>query len=132
MQQMSDIDLGSSTSAELLQWFVEAESGATVVALVGEVDLSTAATLGGALERVIADRPATLIVDLRGLRFLDSTGIQCLLSASKVAATVGCRLVVRNPNPMIERIFKICGVAELLLEPTDGLERSDGAAAQAG
>ena len=115
-------------SAEVLQWFVGAEDDSAVVGVIGEVDLSTAATLGRVLQLAIDDRPPKLIVDLAQVRFLDSSGIQCLVAASRVAATVDCTLVVRNPNPSIARVFSICGVDELLMERSIAQERSDGAA----
>ena len=126
MQSRSNLDI-HPTSAEVLQWSVGTERGAKLVSLVGEVDLATAGTLARVLDELIGDRPSELIVDLARVSFLDSTGIHCLLSASRNATGAGCTLVVRNPSPSIERIFTICGVDQLLLAPADASERSHAA-----
>jgi anti-anti-sigma factor len=85
------------------------------VALAGEVDLGSAGALTQALAPVIDAKPVSVIIDLEQLSFLDSSGIRCLVNASKDASAVGSHLVVRHPTPMILRALQICGVDELLL-----------------
>jgi anti-anti-sigma factor len=63
--------------------------GALRVALHGELDLATAGRLQAALDG--ADR-RPVVVDLRGLTFMDSTGVRTLLQASEDAARTGSDL----------------------------------------
>jgi anti-sigma B factor antagonist len=105
---------------ELLQWSIRRSPQETTVFLIGEVDLSTADALSDLLDEVLAERPRTLAVDVALVSFLDSTGIKCLLTAATSANAVAGRLVVRRPTDAIEQIFKICGVAETLLEDLVG------------
>jgi anti-sigma B factor antagonist len=65
------------------------------------------------LRRVEGERPL-LVVDLRKLRFIDSTGLKLLLSANARAQRDGRRLrVVQGQNP-VRRIFHFTGVEKLL------------------
>jgi anti-sigma B factor antagonist len=46
------------------------------IALVGELDLATAGRLESELRRVEGGQPPVLIIDMRELRFIDSTGLR--------------------------------------------------------
>ena len=54
-------------------------------------------------------------VDLAGVSYLDSSGVRCLLNASKRAAAAGSELVVCRPVGIVLRVLEICGVDDLLL-----------------
>lgn len=63
--------------------------GGLRVALRGELDLATA----GRLQAVLAEpSAASVVVDLRGLTFMDSTGVRVLLQASEDASRGGWKL----------------------------------------
>jgi len=55
-------------------------AGATVVTVVGEVDLDTAPELDFRIARA-ADRADSLVIDLSGVTFFASAGLACLLTA---------------------------------------------------
>jgi anti-anti-sigma factor len=57
--------------------------GAVCVALRGELDLEHAYTFDEELRRVERARPHCLVLDLRGLSFLDSCGLARLLAARR-------------------------------------------------
>ena len=64
---------------------------------------------------------STTVVDLRGLTFIDSSGVSGLLSAARRAREAGERLVcVPGPQP-IQRIFELTGV-DTVLEWVDSPE----------
>jgi RND superfamily putative drug exporter len=69
------------------------EDGGVRLAFDGELDLQTAPAFRERLAEV-EDDAATLVVDLRGVRFIDSTGIGELLGAQQRARREGRRLVV--------------------------------------
>jgi anti-anti-sigma factor len=66
-----------------------------------------------------------VVVDLRGLEFMDSTGLHLLLQAQQQAQDSGRRLVlVRGPDA-VQRLFDLTGVAEALTivdSPTEVFE----------
>jgi anti-anti-sigma factor len=96
---------------------VTSEDGVCVVAMSGELDLDTMAELSTALTG--CDGVATTVVDLRGLTFIDSSGVSGLLAAARHAREAGSRLVCVAGPPPIQRIFELTGV-DTVLEWVDG------------
>ena len=99
---------------------VSTDDGVRVVAVSGELDIDTMAELSAAL-RTGAGLGATTVVDLRGLTFIDSTGVSGLLAASRRAQEAGRRLVCVPGPPSIQRIFQLTGL-DTVLEWVDGPE----------
>jgi anti-anti-sigma factor len=77
------------------------------VALVGELDLSSVAKVQEELRRVEATSPATLVVDLSKLTFLDSTGLRCIVTADERARAEGRRIVIVRGPDAVQRVFAI-------------------------
>jgi anti-sigma B factor antagonist len=80
------------------------ENGAVRLACKGELDIATAPQVEEELERLEADLPSVLILDLRELEFMDSTGLRTVLAADTRARQAGRRLVVVR-GEAVERIF---------------------------
>jgi anti-sigma B factor antagonist len=77
------------------------------LSLVGELDIATADSVKSALEGMQAESPGVLMIDLRELAFMDSTGLQVVLQAARRADAHGGRLVlVRGPRP-VQRVFEL-------------------------
>src|SRR5919202_4168460 len=81
----------------------EERSGTVLARLRGELDISTAARLEDALSRVEPNAPSTLVIDLSGLDFMDSTGLRILLTADQRAREAGRRFVLVQGNEMVQR-----------------------------
>lgn len=83
--------------------------GARVVRVHGELDIATA----GQLERAVL-RPREpgeqVVLDLAGLRFMDSTGLRVLIRARSEAKVGRWDLYLRNVPPNVQRLFRISGV----------------------
>jgi anti-sigma B factor antagonist len=80
--------------------------------LMGELDISSAPVLEEALGRIEAGQPSLLLVDLRGLEFMDSTGLRTLVSANQRARAQDRRLaIVRGPE-QVDRIFSVTRLDE--------------------
>jgi anti-sigma B factor antagonist len=92
---------------EILDVSTEDRDGLVHVALVGELDLSTVAKVQEELRRIEVDSPATMVVDLSKLTFLDSTGLRCIVTADERAREEGRRIaIVRGPDA-VQRVFAI-------------------------
>lgn len=86
---------------------VRHEKGAVHVALQGELDISSAERVEQELRRVEDMSPSTMVLDLRPLRFIDSTGLRLVLAADLRARRDGRRLlIVRGPD-IVHRVFRI-------------------------
>ena len=81
---------------------------------MGELDLSTVVKVQEELQRVEQSSPATVVIDLSRLTFLDSTGLRCIVTADERAKGEGRRMVVvRGPDP-VQRVFAITRLEERL------------------
>ena len=80
------------------------------IAVAGELDLSSALTFDEELRRAEERRPKTLVIDLSGLRFLDSTGLRLIMSAQARARKRGVRLAIVEGGDAVKRIFRLAGV----------------------
>jgi len=86
-----------------------------VVALSGEIDMSTAGDLEKWLREAMRDSGCRrLEVDLTDLDFLDSFGIRALLRGKEYADEKGVAFVATHPNGLIERILRTLGLFEHL------------------
>jgi anti-sigma B factor antagonist len=94
---------------------VRSEDRAIVFAVTGELDLATSPTLEQEIERVRDADVDLLIVDLRDLRFMDSTGLHALVKAHKHAHDAGRRFAVVQGGAQIERLLDLTGVGDLLI-----------------
>jgi anti-anti-sigma factor len=86
------------------------ENDTVRIAVAGELDLSSALTFDEEVRRAEERRPATLILDLRRLRFMDSTGLRLIMSAQARAAKRGWRLAIVLGSEPVKRIFRLAGV----------------------
>ena len=86
-----------------------------VVTVVGEIDLLTAPSLAAPLRALIDGRHAPRIdLDLGGVPFMDSTGIQVLLAASADAKAADIPFRVRAASGPVKRVLGLTGVLESL------------------
>lgn len=85
-----DLDLDDAGTP--LTVTVDDRGGVYVVHAVGEVDLSTVPLLDGALDAGLSSGRGTVVVDLRGISFVDCTGIGLLTQARCRARRQGTRL----------------------------------------
>jgi anti-sigma B factor antagonist len=79
--------------------------------LVGELDASNVASLSEALKPAI-DRGGDLTLDLAGLAFMDSTGIQVLVRAAQGLEGRG-NLILVSPGNLVRRILELIPVQKL-------------------
>ncbi len=83
--------------------------GGTIAAVSGEIDLSSAGELGGRLSAVVAAAPQTLVIDLTGVTFLDSSGLRLLLRLKRELLEYGGKLVVVPGGSRVARLFELTG-----------------------
>ena len=100
---------------------VTAGTAHTLVTLEGECDLNTGRQLRDVLTSEVSRGAQRLIVDLSALTFMDSTGMQVLLSTRSVLAVRGGTLVLAAPQPVVARILELTG-ANKIIPVYDSLE----------
>jgi anti-sigma B factor antagonist len=88
--------------------------GRYVVTMRGELDVATAPLLAAELQRIENRDPELLIVDLRGLSFLDLIGLRVILAAQQHARDRGYELGVVNGSGGVRRVIELVSGEELL------------------
>jgi anti-anti-sigma factor len=89
------------------------EDGAQVLRPCGELDLAEVPELQARLRKLVCAERET-ILDLSGLTFIDSSGIQLLFEATGEAKSNGWNLQLRNPSPVTQDTLRLAGVLTLL------------------
>ena len=91
----------------------------TIVSLSGDLDIATVPQLGPlAAAELDRDECRSLVLDLRELTFLDSTGIGCWVETRAHATALGKRMTIRNVSPAVRRVLEIGGLLALFEEGT--------------
>jgi anti-sigma B factor antagonist len=93
---------------------IERRDDAVHLKLSGELDISTAQLLEDDLHRVEAEKPELIVLDLRELAFMDSTGLRLLIMADARAKEEGRRLAIGRGNEMIQRVLHLTRLDERL------------------
>jgi anti-sigma B factor antagonist len=127
---------GSNPAAELpgLEPFVVEVQRRRLVTIVrprGELDLATVETLRTTLDAAIAalggtEDDARLVLDLRSLSFMDSTGLHLLVALDERAQRDGFQLTMYAPATPMDRAIHLCGLDRTLpfAPPVDAVEAS--------
>ena len=90
-------------------------AGDALIALSGELDLSGAAGLDDEVARLAGDeRVQRVVLDLRGLEFLDSSGLRSVALADRRLAAAGRELVLVRGTETVQRVFAITRMEERL------------------
>ena len=93
---------------------VEPSRDSVRVAPVGELDLATVDKLRAEVDRLRESGFTNLVLDLRGLRFLDSTGLRLVLELDAAATADGQELKIIRGAAVVHRIFEVTQVSERL------------------
>ena len=80
------------------------------VAIFGEVDAATAGQLDRALQASSRDPSVELVVDCRGLSFIDSSGLDVFAATAERLGDAGGRLILEAPRPATRRLLEISGL----------------------
>ncbi|MEL7474238.1 MAG: STAS domain-containing protein [Planctomycetota bacterium] len=81
--------------------------GVYVVAPRGDIDMSCSPQFRDAIKGVQDKRPERIVVDLAGVRYMDSSGLATLVEAMKNAKASSTRLVLCAMNEKVLAIFEI-------------------------
>jgi len=84
------------------------------IALAGELDLANAATAKGELEAAFSHGDTDVVVDMRELEFIDSTGIALLVAALGRNEERPRVRFVPSSSPAVSRVLELTGVADRL------------------
>ena len=84
-------------------------SGAAVLRVSGELDLSTVPLVEHELQPFLAATPSRIVFDMSGVEFMDSSGIAMLLRVAEKAP-----VEIRSPSAAVQLIIRATGLTETL------------------
>jgi anti-sigma B factor antagonist len=82
----------------------------SIIALQGEFDISVQDQLEVEIDRVLDGRPVILAIDLRGVSFMDSSGVHAMIAAGLRCERNGRRFLLIRGGPHIDRLLAACGL----------------------
>ncbi len=100
-------DLRGRSNSEALQVRSEMRDGAAIVRPIGDVDLSGSPTLKQEIRKVLTTRLTSLVIDLGGVSYMDSSGVATLVEAMQLTRRGQTKLVLCGLQPKVKSIFEI-------------------------
>ncbi|HEX3510694.1 MAG TPA: STAS domain-containing protein [Solirubrobacteraceae bacterium] len=92
---------------------LEADDERQIIAVSGEIDYLTAPQVRAALKTVCESGAQDIVIDLKGVTFLDSTGLRELIRAVTTCNEHTAELVIVT-NPTVRRILETTGLVGIL------------------
>ena len=86
----------------------------TLVKLSGEADVTNSDALREVLDTEVAKLPRSLIIDLSGLRFMDSSALHALLRVNRSLDRQGGVLALVSPQPAVAKILRLTTADRLI------------------
>ena len=106
--------MGPPDSPERFRWEVVRADSWVRVAPVGELDLATREELEQVIDDLLHPGVNRLILDLRGISFMDSSGLRLALDLHTAARRGRFELELVPGPPHVQRIFEVTGTLDAL------------------
>lgn len=86
-----------------------------IASLFGEIDHHSAVDVRKEIDSALyAHVPKTLVLDVGGVDFMDSSGLGLIMGRYTKAKEIGTALVVRNPSVRSEKMLKMAGMDRIV------------------
>lgn len=86
------------------------ENGDVVLAVAGEVDVTTTDRLRERIRDIFDSGNRRLVIDLSAVDFIDSTGLGVLVGALRYYKEVDGAVLLRSPSRIAGRVLKVSGL----------------------
>lgn len=93
---------------------LQPRADAALIVVSGELDIASAPELEQALDQIRPESTTLVIVDLRGLEFMDSTGLSIIVRAHQRLSEHNCELTLIKGPPQVQRLLDLTGLADRL------------------
>jgi anti-sigma B factor antagonist len=110
---VADVEGDDEVTSGLMALEVSEFQGWSIITVVGELDISTASALRQAIAGVVDSGSRHVIVDLNGLRFMDSSGLNVFVGARRLLGPDGL-LRIATVRLHIRKVFAISGIDRLI------------------
>ncbi|RMI01654.1 MAG: anti-sigma factor antagonist [Calditrichaeota bacterium] len=86
---------------------VRSQGSTKIVAIEGEVDLYSSPQVRDTLLEVVQQQPPAVVVDLRGVSYMDSSGLATLIEALQMIEQHSGRLLLADIRPEVREVFEL-------------------------
>lgn len=111
---MTDDDPPTPETPSFSVTVTDAGDGRAVVAASGELDIATAPQLVAAVAGLAPPATTAIAIDLSGLTFIDSSGINALRATVRAAGSRGAGAIVASPSERVQRVLDLVRIAEIV------------------
>ncbi len=93
----------------------EAQGETLIVRIGGEIDHHSAVTVRtGIDQKIAAERPMRVLLELSGVDFMDSSGLGLIMGRFALVKQYGASLAVLDPSPAVVKIMKLAGMERMV------------------
>ena len=85
----------------------------SVLHVDGDIDFWTAPDWRLLIEDRLSEQPASLVLDLGRVKFMDSSGLSMLITARATCTAQSTTLLIRNSSAPVLRLFELTGIDHL-------------------
>ena len=86
----------------------------TLVEIAGEADVTNTDELRRLLDEEVSQQPRTLIIDLSGLRFMDSSALHVILRANRAMDRQGGVVLLASPRDPVAKMLRLTAADQLI------------------
>ena len=101
------LQINSNYNDTIEQWEIQ---------LAGELDVATAAEFRNALENAYEQKPASMVLQLEQLSYIDSTGLGIIIGAYGKMKHQNHAIRLIHPRQNVQKLLRITQLDKLLLE----------------
>lgn len=99
----------------------QVKQGVLLVRVEGEMDMHMADEFRQRVDAALdADGVRHVLLSLKGVTFIDSSGLGVILGRYKKVSAIGGRMLAANVRPQVARVFELSGLLKII--PTFGTE----------
>jgi len=107
--------MNTAEAPERLAFEYGLAGGIAVVHMTGEIDVANCGVLRDRLLRLVTDEGFRgLVINLAGVRFIDSTGVGVLVGVWRAVRATTSRLALAAPAPQVRRVLDTAGLTKIL------------------
>jgi anti-sigma B factor antagonist len=111
---MSALDRSSTAGPPTFELDVRPQREVVQLRLVGELDATSTARLRAEVDELVSVGFIHVVIDLRGLLFMDCAGLRALLALGRVARRESWRLSLVQGSDPVRRLFALTATLDVL------------------
>lgn len=94
---------------------LDEENNTLTISFCGEIDHHMAFSIREQIDEMLKNkRPRILVLDLKNVYFMDSSGLGLIMGRYSLMEKLGGLLVVKNPSGRVKKIINLAGLERII------------------